>query len=386
MTVRKLRNSWWVDFRFNFVRYRMRSPDNTRAGADAFEALLRQRLVRGEPVRCDRVPMPEKRFGEFADEWFRLYVMPNNKYSEQKTKQTILRCHLVPAFGKLPLNDISAERVERYKSRKVADGLSPKTVNNQMMVLARCLRSAVEWGLIDKMPRFQWLKTSSHRLDFLSYEEARLLLSYDREPMWRDMILLALRTGLRRGELMALHWDDIDLERRLLTVRRSLVLGRFGTPKSNRERYVPLSAEVCAMLAARSSAPSLVFHKPGGRHLSREMMDNALPRACRRVGIRPVGWHLLRHTFASHLATEGVSLRVIQELLGHASITTTMRYAHLAPSALREAVDVLERCQQQRTPNRGQPVGNIGALAVPEESPALEPNVSFPLYIAKSIR
>src|SRR6516164_1137882 len=99
MAIRKLKKSWWVDFQFNGRRYRKRSPDNTRQGADAYELLLRQNLARGEPIRDVKQPRKDQTFAEFAAKWFEDYVRPNNKFSEQRSKGNILRLSLIPFFG-----------------------------------------------------------------------------------------------------------------------------------------------------------------------------------------------------------------------------------------------------------------------------------------------
>jgi site-specific recombinase XerD len=107
---------------------------------------------------------------------------------------------------------------------------------------------------------------------------------------------------------------------------------------------VPLTARLLAALkAARHLKGPLVFSGAGGELLTAFQQDSALARACKRAGLRVIGWHTLRHTFCSHLAMIGASARAIQELAGHASLTTTQRYMHLSPNSTREAIDLLER-------------------------------------------
>src|ERR671931_2117485 len=108
MAVRMIKQSWWVDLRFNHARYRKRSPENSRAGALAYEATLRQKLTRGEPIeRVAEAPEPELVFEQFAREWFEDYVVPNNKYSEQRTKKYILEASLIPFFGHTRVGQIT---------------------------------------------------------------------------------------------------------------------------------------------------------------------------------------------------------------------------------------------------------------------------------------
>lgn len=297
-----------------------------------------------------KLERPPLTFRDFSRDWQQTYVLANNRLSERLAKASILRKHLVPRFGSVRLDRLTTEHIERYKVLKLEEGLSAKTINNHLTVLAKCLRSASSWGDWHiSMPQIQKLKTTSQRLDFLSYDESARLLADDEEPMWCDMIGLALDTGMRRGELIALDWQDVDLERRLVTVRRSFVAGVIGPTKSNRERRVPLSASALARLTRRLPRRSgLVFSRADGAPVAHKSMEGGLRRATARAGIRYVSWHVLRHTFASQLASEGVPIPTVKELLGHSSITTTMLYAHLAPTALRDAVDQLERARAAR--------------------------------------
>ena len=157
------------------------------------------------------------------------------------------------------------------------------------------------------------------------------------------MIFLALRTGLRYGELSELRWTDVDLKNGRLMVRRSYSHGHVTTPKSGRQREIPLSDQTVTFLKKHRHLKSdLVFCKDDGeRHIHRRR-DVALKRCCRYAGLRKIGWHTLRHTFASHLAMKGVSLKSIQELLGHATMEMTMRYAHLSPEVNKTAMATLD--------------------------------------------
>lgn len=365
MAVRIMRHSWWIDFRHAGVRYRMRSPENTRAGANAYEALVKRKLVNGEPLTPD--PKPERAtFVDFAKEWFVTHVTNNNKPSEQRTKETLLRLHLVPFFGHMPLDDISALEIERYKASKKGH-LSAKSVNNHLICLGKCLRTAVEWGKLGAAPRVRLLRVTPPSIDFLSPAETARLLADAGEPVWNEMARTAVRTGMRRGELMALDWSDIDLKTASVTVRRSLVDGVIGTPKNHRQRTLPLTDDVVRMFESRRprARSGLVFLRPDGRRLDKSVAGGAIRRICRRVGLRTIGWHTLRHTFASTLVVEGVPLPIVSALLGHSDISITMRYAHLAPSTLRESVLVLERAERRALAEVGQRAGNAEASGAP---------------------
>lgn len=121
MSIRKIRNSWWVDFRFDGKRYRRKSPDNTRSGASIYESTLKQKLARGESIDKNNINELEKEkpFRDFAWEWYESYAKNNNKFSEVLSKQSILKAHLVPHFGRTRINSISALQIEKYKTKKL---------------------------------------------------------------------------------------------------------------------------------------------------------------------------------------------------------------------------------------------------------------------------
>jgi integrase len=359
MAVRKFKGSWWVDFRFNSIRYRKRSPDNSRAGARVYETTLRSRLAKGEAIDVDWEKEREKiqSFEKFSWTWFEIYVKNNNKISEVKSKESILKAHLVPFFGKTPINGISSLKIEQYKAKKSAQGLSAKTVNNHLTVLNKCLKIAKAWLELDNVPVIKWLKVPPQKYDFLSPKEGQSLLDHA-QGIWREMILLAMKTGLRYGELRALVWSDINWNARILTVRRSFCRNVMGSTKSNRERHIPLTGEVCRGLSRRRQNHGLIFSGEDNQPLSNRMLYESLRAVCRKAQLRQIGWHTLRHTFASHLAMAGASMKAIQELMGHSDIKTTLRYAHLTPSVLRNTVELLE--PETLTRKFGQPAVNRG--------------------------
>lgn len=364
MAVTKLKGSWWVAFMYNGERLRKRSPLNTRAGAEQFEVHLRQLVSKHGSVGAALTalePKPSERkvtFADYSAEWLATYVRTNNRASERRTKTGVLRQHLVPQMGHLPITEVQRRDVEEYKAVKLEEKLAPKTINNHLMILGKCLRTAHEDGLIQAVPIIKFLKSAPPDFDYLLPIESYQLLQADAEPMWTEMARLALRTGLRRGELMALDWSDINLAHSRLTVRRSLVEGVLETPKNNQIRHLPLTRDVIAMLAPRAKKNGLVFHRANGLPLGKSVMGGAILRLCRRAGLRAIGWHVLRHTFASQLAMEGVPILVIKDLMGHSTIQMTMRYAHLSPSTLAQAVPSLLLAEARAIASSWQPVAN----------------------------
>ncbi|MCX6792924.1 MAG: site-specific integrase [Candidatus Falkowbacteria bacterium] len=343
MSIYKSKNKYWVSIYLHNKRYRRVSPDNTSNGARAYEAVLRQKLARGEPIvaKLDKIEVIPN-FKDFSEKWFNVYVKTNNKYSEVLNKQSVLRAHLNPFFGDKRLDKISNLDIESYKAKKLQSSQANKSVNNHLIILNKCFRTAQEWGVIDNIPKIKLLKVQPQKFDFLSAEECQLLLD-NCDGVLREMVLVGLKTGLRFGELIALEWSDIDFKSNLMTVQKSIARGRLGSPKSNKIRYVPLLDDVSKVLNARSKKRGLVFSKDGKKHLGPVLCLRWLHLACKTAGLRKIGWHTLRHTFASHLAQNGVSIVLIKELLGHADIKTTMRYSHLTSLAIRGAVETLNQ-------------------------------------------
>ena len=350
MSVRKIKSSWWVDFRFNHIRYRKRSPENSKAGAQAYEARLRNQLAKGESLefKVEKKKIPT--FKEFSEKWFEVYVKNNNKPSEILNKKIILKAHLVPFFEKSYLSEIKNFNIEEYKSLKIKKGLKNKTINNHLAVLSKCFSIAKEWEVIDKIPVIKHLKVPPQKFDYLTVEESKTILNLANGWL-KELILLALRTGLRFGELVALDWSDVNFEQKMLTVRRASVKGIMGSTKSNKIRYIPIAQDLFKTLNKRKKNKGFIFSNPDYRPFSHQKCYKALKALCRRNGFRKFTWHTLRHSFASHLAQNGISIQAIQKLLGHSDIVTTMRYAHLSPSTLQGAIDTLND-------KIGQPVGN----------------------------
>lgn len=277
----------------------------------------------------------------FAARWLDTYAVTNNKPSEVESKRSILLHHIAPAFGDRALDAITTRCVEEYKAAKLKSGLSAKTINNHLTVLRRMLATAHEWGELAAVPRVKWLRAPKPEPRHLSFDEAEALIASAGE--WRTLITVALRTGLRLGELRALRWSDVDLARSRLVVRRAVARKVIGTPKSGKPREVDLCDEAReALKSHRHLRGELVFCDERGGLLSKESLKWPLWSACKRAGLERIGWHVLRHTFASHLVQRGASMRATQELLGHADLKMTLRYAHLSPESRREAVRLLD--------------------------------------------
>jgi integrase len=294
MPVKKRGVKWIIDFWLvdpdgDRVRFRKTSPYQTKKESEELE----RQLI--EDVSSTWTQPEERRYEDHAVEFLKTYAVANNKYSEVVTKESILRVHLIPAFGHLMLHEIGSRVIERYKASKLDQGLKPKSINNHLAVLRKSLAVAAEWGLLTNAPRVKQMRVAKPPFDFLDFEETdRLIAAAD--GVFRAMIVTAAKTGLRLGELRALRWEDVDLISRQLMVRQSVCRGKVGTPKSNRERMLPLCDTAVAVLKAeRHLRGELVLCADDGRMLSKAETYSGLQRACRRAGLRKIGWHCLRH-------------------------------------------------------------------------------------------
>ncbi len=349
----QVRTAWivhveWVNPDGSTTTVRKTSPIRSKRGAERYEREVRARLSDGTYGKEKKRPVPS--LAEFADEFMEVYVKVNNKHTTYDDKKSMLRHHLVPFFGRMKLDAIGPREIERYKAAKVTTH-SVKTLTNQLSVLRKLLNVAHEWGLIASVPKFKWMKLPPGTFRFLDFDEAeRLLDAADRhsDPTWRTMILLALSTGMRQGELLAIRWGDIDLVTGRLVVRQSLSRGRLGTPKSGRNREIPLNTRIVDSLRSyRHLRGEMVFCNDDGSVLTKNQCRRPLRWIQKKAGILKLGWHDLRHTFASHLVMRGAPMKAVQELMGHSTMQMTMRYSHLSPSVRRDAVQLLVPASRQ---------------------------------------
>ena len=285
-------------------------------------------------------------FKDFSGEWFEVYVKGNNGEAEQKSKETYLRIHLVPYFGDMRLDEVGRREIEGFKASTVAKGASPASTNHYLKCLQKLYECALEWGLVDKNPvrGVQRLKVDRDKWNFLDFEEAESFMEAVTVG-WKPLFLCALRTGMRQGELLALHHEDVDWKRRVINVRRSLSrTGKLKAPKSGKGRTIPITSDLLEVLISiRNNGSDFVFPAQDGGALRGKTLARPLATANKHSGVKRVRFHDLRHTFASHLVMAGVPIRTVQELLGHADLMMTMRYAHLTPECGQDAIRQLEQ-------------------------------------------
>lgn len=310
-----------------------------------------QRIDRGrpEPTRLT--------VGQWLEEWLqsirgREQVRPGTWAGYELN----VRLHLTAALGVVPLRQLRTAQIEGAYGRFSDEGLSPKTVHNIHLVLRSALEAAVRNELIESNPaaRAHGMSATRGEMKTWSADQAgRFLRAVAGDPLaafWR----LALMTGMRRGELLGLRWRDVDLDGAFLSVQqqltrqgdRGLVLAE---PKTSRgRRRIPLDAATVAALRARRSqqeivpVQDLVFTRADGHALDPDTVTDAFRKATRAAGLPLIRLHDLRHTAATLMLRAGIHPKVVQERLGHASITMTLDlYSHAVPAMSVEAADQL---------------------------------------------
>ncbi|MDH5641526.1 MAG: site-specific integrase [Nitrospira sp.] len=316
---------------------------NTRRAAETEERAAIQLAIDAviNPQATNRKEIP--RFNDFTKVVLRDYSDVNHRPSTGEHWRMVLSRHLTPVFGDLRLHEIGIKLIDQYKRSKYEAGLKSNTINGHLRALKRVLNLAREWEILERVPRIALIKVVDVKFDYLTFQEAEILPPAASGP-WQTMITVGLKAGLRRGELLGLHRADVDLDGSRLIVTRSVLRREMGPTKSKRMRIIPLGRMVHQALTShlRSHSRELVFPDEQGRPYWEDRSTQGLHRACEAAGLRTFGWHVLRHTFASHLVMRGAPLTAVQELLGHSDIRTTMRYAHLTPSARQNAVELLD--------------------------------------------
>lgn len=349
---------WEVDIKVIWAdgtehRERKLSPVASKSGSRQWgEQRERFLVMNGKESLKPRERKSVPTFGEF---WPR--YMQDHCYAERlkpstiQFKQYAFDCHLDPVFGHLPLDEISNADVQAFKASH--QETSAHHVNNLLCSLNVAAKKAVEWGVIEYVPfRIQLLKSPPKEMPFYDFDVYSDIVRAAKGIDHRVYVhvLLGGDAGLRAGEIRGLQWPDVEFERNRLHVRRNRWRGQDVVPKGGRGRYVPMTKRLRAALETQEAVGDdtlYVLVRDDGEPLSRRTNQQWMQKAERAVGIEPKGkCHILRHTFCSHLAIKGAPAKAIQELAGHAQLTTTMRYMHLSPQARDSAIALLDEVEE----------------------------------------
>ncbi|GAG10203.1 unnamed protein product, partial [marine sediment metagenome] len=237
------------------------------------------------------------------------------------------------------LRNVSPLMIEKFKQKRLKEGIKPASVNRELSVLKTAFNIAIKWKMADENPvrDVRFLRQPDPRERILTEEEEKRLLEASTEHL-KPVIMIALRTGMRKGEIANLEWEQVDMRHREIEVTKT---------KSGKKRIIPVSGglyELFLSMRGKNGGSEFVFQyedpKTGERkHL--KYFRRAFESACRRAGIKKLTFHDLRHTFASRLVRAGVDLITVKDLLGHHSVKTTERYTHSGQEQKRKAVEIL---------------------------------------------
>ena len=284
----------------------------------------------------------------FAEIWALYYPQAQENKTEGscEREEGLYRLWLAPVLKKLPLVEIRPFHLERVKKNMRTAGRHDRTICYALAVTRQMFNFARRNRLFDGDPPTKEVKfpnSDNRRLRFLTVEEVARLLSNlaIRNPEVRDMALLSVDCGLRKGEILGLTWADVDLAGGFLTLRNT---------KNGRSRMAFPTKRAKAMLTRRAGASKAELVFPGSDYARVQAIKRAFGSAMEALefneGItdprQKVVFHSLRHTYASRLAENGVSLYTIKELMGHCTLAMTERYAHLSEDTLRKSVSVLD--------------------------------------------
>jgi integrase len=289
---------------------------------------------------------------EFKETFLDYAKTEREKPSTVAAKESIVRCHLIPVIGGLRLDAITSRHVHAVK--RSLDNRKPKTVNNVLVVLKAMVRVAIDLGVLSGSPcRISLLEVPKREMAFYNHEEFERVLAAADTAEGRLVILLGGEAGLRCGEIIALEWTDIDLQTRQMSVARSDWEGTVTDTKGGRVRYVGLTERLASELKAyRHLRGPRVLYRQDRQPMTQKAIAYLAGRASHRAGVNKHGVHILRHTFCSRLACHNAPMKAIQELAGHADLSTTMRYMHLSPASRDGAIRLLERGDRLETGSR----------------------------------
>jgi len=288
-------------------------------------------------------------FAEFLERW-KSEVLTKQQPSSARSVKSHLKCYIVPQLGKLRLEQFGVENQQTFVSRVFENGVSRKTLLNVLGTLSSILSTARDWGYNCEHIELTKLRlpprSARHEGRHFTLEQLNKILSIAEEP-WRTLFCILTMEGLRAGEALGLQWQDIDLERQLLHVRRSAWYGKVQTTKSkSSETVLPIPAPLTTILKEyRAQWPpnpqGFLFVTRNGRPpSSNKVVEYRLWTLLDALGIPRCGLHAFRHSHAALLLDTGATPKVTQRQLRHSDARTTLEiYGHVVGDGHREAVE-----------------------------------------------
>ncbi|CAG0955503.1 Tyrosine recombinase XerD [Methanosarcinales archaeon] len=326
---------WHIDIVHKGKRYRKSLHTTSKRQAEQFYHKIKSESVEGRYL--DKLEGEHKTFEELAEKYINDYAKRHKRSWDKDAQRT--RNHLTPYFGKMMVTDITPKVISQYKAYRYQQGVCSATINRELTIMKHMYSIAVkewEWCRDNPVKRVSMEKERPPRDRWLSFEEEAKLLKAC--PDWlRDVVIFALHTGMRQGEILGLRWKDVNLSQGIATLEMT---------KNGDRRSVPLNRTAWEMLLRKSRVRYLtsdfVFTSSTGTQIDSGNLRRDFMRVLKGTGIKGFCFHDLRHTFATRLVQRGIDVYKVQKLLGHRDIKTTQRYAHHYPESLRDSVESLD--------------------------------------------
>ena len=329
----KRSNTWWMSFMYQGQQVRRSTGTADKRLADAILGKVKVQIIEGRFF--EKPEMQHRTLKELMDRYASEHAARRANHRRELTSIKNLKTF----FGNPTLDRITPKLIVAYKNQRYADGVKPATINRELATLKKAFnlaRREWEWCTDNPVCRVSMEKENNTRVRWLTVEEEQRLLA-PAVPWLRELVVFAIYTGMRMGEILALTWAGVDLFRRTVTVFRS---------KNGERRTIPVNSTVLNLLkgkyAVRPGKIDIVFHSESQTPLDGSNIRRALTTALDSAKIQDLHFHDLRHTFATRMVQAGIDLYKVQRLLGHKSPIMTQRYAHHYPESLREGVDALE--------------------------------------------
>ncbi len=319
------------------------------SGSEKFRDAEELYIKRKKAIKDGKEPEIKKiancRFKELSEK-YKQWIQGRHRSANSKGYRIE---QLVDHFGDIPLRRFDTLIVEQYqtdllnkeryiKTKKETKKYQPASINKNISLLKAMFKKAVDWSMVEedvlkRVRRCKQLQENNRRLRYLSKQECKELLN-SCESHLRPIVVTALNTGMRKGEILKLKWDNVDLKHGFILLDNT---------KNGERREIPINDTLRSTLMSiprRLDVP-FVFYDLKSSKCYKDV-KRSFASAVKRVKIHDFKFHDLRHTFASHLIMAGVDITTVRELLGHKDIKMTLRYAHLAPSHKVKAVDLLD--------------------------------------------
>ena len=314
--------------------------------ADKFKAelLIKKRNIEETGTDVDR----DMKFKDFVKYWFNVEVVGRKAPKTQKSYESNLKNYILPFIEDIKLRHLSYNHARIIENSVMKTGRSNRTINKVIMQLKTIINDAVKHGFIVKSPfrGYPELKVQPKPINYWSKDEINIFLKKNEDDFFIDLYKVALNTGMRLGELCGLCWDRVNFESQTITVARTLTReGLKNTTKTNRARHLPMNTTTRLVLEKRFKTKNtkFVFHMKDFRPITYDhFTQREFKLAQMKAGLsKRIRFHDLRHTYASHFVMNGGDIYVLQKLLGHTDISTTMIYAHLDEKFLRQATEII---------------------------------------------